>query len=113
MLHPFLAAPDCSTQLSVTSKPAEGTLSPTVHANSRDVKQHWSQYQPLRTPLVIGLHLECDHPTAPERSPELPPPLGFSSELGTAAEQAETQLHGMCCLEKTHPDPTRKFPPWA
>lgn len=34
------------------SKPAEGVLKPIVHAPHNDIKQHWSQYQPLRKTSV-------------------------------------------------------------
>ncbi|GAB0176555.1 hypothetical protein GRJ2_000120700 [Grus japonensis] len=39
---------DCTTQLGVVSKLAEGALDPTVHVANKDVKQCRSQYQPLR-----------------------------------------------------------------
>lgn len=34
------------------SKPAEGVLKPIVHVPHNDIKQHWSQYQPLRKTSV-------------------------------------------------------------
>ncbi|PKU46486.1 hypothetical protein llap_3205 [Limosa lapponica baueri] len=37
-----------TTQLGVVSKLAEGALYPIVPVSTKDVKQHWSQYQPLR-----------------------------------------------------------------
>ncbi|KAK4832392.1 hypothetical protein QYF61_022247 [Mycteria americana] len=39
---------DCTTQLDVISKCAEGALNPTVHVTNKDVKQRQSQYRPLR-----------------------------------------------------------------
>ncbi|NWI78080.1 F120B protein, partial [Dryoscopus gambensis] len=39
---------------------AEGALDPTVHVADKGVKQCWSQYRPLRTPLVTGLHLHIE-----------------------------------------------------
>ena len=35
---------DCTTQLGVIGKLAEGALNPTVHVHDKDVRQHWSQY---------------------------------------------------------------------
>jgi len=43
-LHPV----NCTTQLGVVSKLAEGALNPTVSVTNKNVKQCCSQYQPLR-----------------------------------------------------------------
>ncbi|KAK4826033.1 hypothetical protein QYF61_003854 [Mycteria americana] len=46
-----ITSPQCvdrTTQLGVIGKLAEGALNLTVHVTSKDVKQHWSQYRPLR-----------------------------------------------------------------
>ncbi|KAK4826701.1 hypothetical protein QYF61_010916 [Mycteria americana] len=45
---PSLQQVDRTTQLGVVGKLAEGALNPTVHVADKDVKQHWSQYRPLR-----------------------------------------------------------------
>ncbi|PKU36192.1 hypothetical protein llap_13505 [Limosa lapponica baueri] len=45
---PSLQHIDGTTQLGVISKLAEGALKPTVSVANKDVKQYWSQYQPLR-----------------------------------------------------------------
>ncbi|KAK4819077.1 hypothetical protein QYF61_025310 [Mycteria americana] len=45
---PSLQCVDCTTQLGVISKLAEGALNPTVHVTNKDVKQCRSQYRPLR-----------------------------------------------------------------
>jgi len=45
---PSLQCVDGTTQLGVTSKLAEGALNPNVHVTNKDIKQCWSQYQPLR-----------------------------------------------------------------
>ncbi|KAK4806684.1 hypothetical protein QYF61_027685 [Mycteria americana] len=45
---PSLQRVDHMTQLGVISKLAEGALNPTVRVADNDVKQHWSQNQPLR-----------------------------------------------------------------
>ncbi|GAB0196099.1 cAMP-dependent protein kinase inhibitor alpha [Grus japonensis] len=45
---PSLQQVNRSTQLEVVGKLAEGALDPTVHVSNRDVKQHRSQYRPLR-----------------------------------------------------------------
>ena len=37
-----------TTQLGVVSKLPESALDSTAHVANKDVKQHWSQYQPLR-----------------------------------------------------------------
>ncbi|NWW82991.1 F120B protein, partial [Climacteris rufus] len=43
---------DCTTQPGVIGKFAEGALDATVCVTDKDVEQCWSQYQPLRTPLL-------------------------------------------------------------
>ncbi|KAK4810518.1 hypothetical protein QYF61_004481 [Mycteria americana] len=45
---PSLQRVDCTTQLGVVGKLAEGVLNPTVHVTDKDVKQRQSQYRPLR-----------------------------------------------------------------
>ncbi|KAK4827202.1 hypothetical protein QYF61_015230 [Mycteria americana] len=45
---PSLQHVDCTTQLGVVSKLAEGALNPTAHATNKDVIQCWSQSRPLR-----------------------------------------------------------------
>lgn len=45
---PSLQCADCTTQLGVIVKLAEGALDPTVHSTSKDIKQCQSQYRPLR-----------------------------------------------------------------
>jgi len=40
---PSLQHIDCTTQLAVIGKLAEGALNPTVHVINKDVKPHWSQ----------------------------------------------------------------------
>ncbi|KAK4823520.1 hypothetical protein QYF61_003029 [Mycteria americana] len=45
---PSLQRVNCTMQPGVVDKPAEGALSPTVHVTNKEVKQRWSQYQPLR-----------------------------------------------------------------
>ncbi|KAK4808881.1 hypothetical protein QYF61_007996 [Mycteria americana] len=45
---PSLQRVDCTTQLGVVGKLAEGALNPTVHVTAKDVKQCQSQHQPLR-----------------------------------------------------------------
>ncbi|KAK4827563.1 hypothetical protein QYF61_019187 [Mycteria americana] len=45
---PPLQHVDCTTQLGVVGKLAEGALNATVHVADKDVKQHRSQYRPLR-----------------------------------------------------------------
>ncbi|NXK60099.1 F120B protein, partial [Sylvietta virens] len=54
--------PSCMSmaQPGVTSRLAEGALSPTVHVPGKDVKQCWSQCRPLRTPLLTGLPLHIE-----------------------------------------------------
>ncbi|KAK4811014.1 hypothetical protein QYF61_015718 [Mycteria americana] len=45
---PSLRCTNRTTQLGVICRLAEGALNPTVHVADKDVKQHRSQYQPLR-----------------------------------------------------------------
>ncbi|KAK4829865.1 hypothetical protein QYF61_007257 [Mycteria americana] len=45
---PSLRHVNCTTQLGVTCKLAEGALDPTVYVIDEDIKQYWSQYGPLR-----------------------------------------------------------------
>ncbi|KAK4810558.1 hypothetical protein QYF61_004521 [Mycteria americana] len=45
---PSLQCVDHTTRLGVICKLAEGALNPTVHVANKDVKQHRSQYRPLR-----------------------------------------------------------------
>ncbi|KAK4830856.1 hypothetical protein QYF61_013785 [Mycteria americana] len=45
---PSLRHVNCTTQLGVTCKLAEGALSPTGYVIDEDIKQYWSQYRPLR-----------------------------------------------------------------
>ncbi|KAK4822236.1 hypothetical protein QYF61_011877 [Mycteria americana] len=52
---PSLQHINCTTQLDVVDKLAEGALNPTIHVANKDVKQCQSQCQPLRnTSLVTG-----------------------------------------------------------
>jgi len=46
----FLQCVNCTTQLGVVGKLAEGALSPTVHVADKEVKQHGSQNSALRNP---------------------------------------------------------------
>ncbi|KAK4806259.1 LOW QUALITY PROTEIN: hypothetical protein QYF61_013403 [Mycteria americana] len=43
---------NCTTQLGVICKLAEGALNPTVYVVDEDIGQHWSQYRPLRDPTL-------------------------------------------------------------
>jgi len=45
---PSLQRVNHTTQLGVIGRVAEGALSPTVYIANKDIKQHQSQYQPLR-----------------------------------------------------------------
>ncbi|KAK4824941.1 hypothetical protein QYF61_021561 [Mycteria americana] len=45
---PSLQRIDCTTQLGVIHKLAEAALGPTVYIIGEDIKQYWSQYEPLR-----------------------------------------------------------------
>ncbi|KAK4806151.1 hypothetical protein QYF61_001078 [Mycteria americana] len=45
---PSLRHVNCTTQLGVICKLAEGALNPTVYVIDEDIKQDWSQYGPLR-----------------------------------------------------------------
>ncbi|KAK4817066.1 hypothetical protein QYF61_027095 [Mycteria americana] len=45
---PSLRRVNCTTQLGVIYKFAEGALDPTVYVIDEDIKQYWSQYRPLR-----------------------------------------------------------------
>jgi len=38
----------CTTQLGVICKLAQSSFYPTVYLTDEDIKQHWSQYKPLR-----------------------------------------------------------------
>jgi len=51
---------NCITQLGVICKLAEGALDLTVYVIAEDIKQYWSQYGPLRTPLVTSLHPDIE-----------------------------------------------------
>ena len=55
---PSLQCVDCTTQLGVIGKLAEGVLSSTVHVADKNVEQRQSQYRPLRN--VTGLHLDVE-----------------------------------------------------
>ena len=52
---------DCTTQLGVIGKLAEGALNPTVHVTDKDIRQY--QF-PSGMPLVTGLHLDIELLTA-------------------------------------------------
>ena len=45
---PSLRRVDCTTQLCVVCKFAEGALDPTVYVIDEDIEQHWPQNGPLR-----------------------------------------------------------------
>ncbi|KAK4825246.1 hypothetical protein QYF61_025645, partial [Mycteria americana] len=45
---PSLRRVNCTTQLGVACKLAEGALDPTVYVIDGDIKQYWSHYRPLR-----------------------------------------------------------------
>ena len=47
-LDDFLPPVKCTTQLGVISKPAEGTLNPTVYVTDKGAEGHTSQGRPLR-----------------------------------------------------------------
>ncbi|KAK4816042.1 hypothetical protein QYF61_011050 [Mycteria americana] len=46
--NPSLRHVNCTTQLGVICKLAEGALDPTVYVIDEVIKQYWSQYRPLR-----------------------------------------------------------------
>ena len=54
---PSLQHVDCTTQLGVTSKLAEGALNPIVHVTNKDVSASPST-DPWRVPLIPCLHLD-------------------------------------------------------
>ncbi|KAK4823457.1 hypothetical protein QYF61_002293 [Mycteria americana] len=71
-----------TTQLGVVGRLAEGALDPTVHVTDKDVKQHWSQYQPLRNATChwspLG-HRAVDHNSLSATIQPIPyPPSGPS-----------------------------------
>ncbi|KAK4827038.1 hypothetical protein QYF61_013222 [Mycteria americana] len=45
---PSLRCVNCTTQLGVVHKLAEGALDPTVYVIDEDIKQYWSQYRSLK-----------------------------------------------------------------
>ena len=63
-------------------KLAEGALDPTVHVANKDVKQHWSQYRPLRNTThhwsPLG-HRAIDHHSFSETIQPIPSPPSGSS----------------------------------
>ncbi|NXC59669.1 F120B protein, partial [Aleadryas rufinucha] len=59
-MDPSLLHVDGTTQPGVTSRLAEGALNPTVRVADKGVKLCWSQYRPLSTRLVTGLHLHIE-----------------------------------------------------
>ncbi|KAK4821027.1 hypothetical protein QYF61_012113 [Mycteria americana] len=87
---PSLQCVDCTTQLGVIGKLAEGALNPTVHVTDKDGQQHQSQYRPLRnatrhwSPLGHRV-VDCNSlsvttqaiPCPPNHLSLLPPSVGF------------------------------------
>ncbi|KAK4825935.1 hypothetical protein QYF61_003447 [Mycteria americana] len=61
---PPLRRVNCTTQLGVICKVAEGALDLAVNVIDENIEQHWSQYGPLRTPLINDLHLDTEPLTA-------------------------------------------------
>jgi len=51
---------DHTTELDVTCRLAEGALNPAVCVFDEDIKQYWSQYRPVGTPLVTDLHPDIE-----------------------------------------------------
>jgi len=76
--HPSLRCVDCTTQLGVTIKLAEGALNRTVHVIDKDVKQCQSKYQPLRNATrhwsPLG-HQTIDHKSLSVTIQPVPYPL--------------------------------------
>ncbi|KAK4813670.1 hypothetical protein QYF61_017637, partial [Mycteria americana] len=50
---PSLQRVDCTIQLGVVGKLAEGALNPAVHVANKDIKQRQSQYRPLRNATCL------------------------------------------------------------
>ncbi|KAK4815789.1 hypothetical protein QYF61_007229 [Mycteria americana] len=56
---------NCTTQLGVICKLAEGALDLAINVIDENIEQHWSLYRPLyRTPLITDLHLDIEPLTA-------------------------------------------------
>ena len=56
---------NCTTQLGVIVKLAEGALKPVIDVIDEDVEEHWSQDRPLGASLITGLHLDIESLTTP------------------------------------------------
>ncbi|KAK4812204.1 hypothetical protein QYF61_009096 [Mycteria americana] len=94
---PSLQRVNRTTQLGVISKLAEGALDPTVRVVKKDVKQHHSQYQPLRnttrhwSPLGRGA---IDHNSLSATIQPIPFPLSGPS----IKSMAVTHLADTCAV---------------
>ncbi|KAK4827398.1 LOW QUALITY PROTEIN: hypothetical protein QYF61_017803 [Mycteria americana] len=71
---PSLRHVNCTTQLGVICKLAEGALDPIVNVTDEDIKQHWSQYGPLRNTTSVD-HFPLDVTIQPIPHPLNSPPI--------------------------------------
>ncbi|KAK4824302.1 hypothetical protein QYF61_013047, partial [Mycteria americana] len=64
---PSLKRINCTTQLGLICKLAEGALNPTVYVINKDIEQYWVQYGPLRSttcycsPFAYSFIHQCSH----------------------------------------------------
>ena len=69
---------NCTTQLGVVCKLAEGELNPTVYVTDKDVEEHWSQNRPLGDTThcqpLLG-HKATDHSPLAAAIQPIPYPL--------------------------------------
>ena len=63
---------NCTTQLGVIHKLAEGALNPTVSVINQDIEKYWSQYGPLRDPPSLSALLVTSNLTSASLSLESP-----------------------------------------
>ncbi|KAK4812855.1 LOW QUALITY PROTEIN: hypothetical protein QYF61_022581, partial [Mycteria americana] len=74
---------NCTTQLGVICKLAEGALDPAVYVSDEDIKQYWSQYRPLRdTTPVDRYSLDATIQPIPH-PPNSPPIKSFDQQVLT------------------------------
>ncbi|PKU41176.1 hypothetical protein llap_8516 [Limosa lapponica baueri] len=93
---------NCTTQLGVIHKLAEGALDPTLYAIDEDTEQYWFQYGPLRDTTCHRSpsgHGDIDHcPLDPTIQP-VPHPLNSppikSLPLLTSADVVEDRIKGL------------------
>ncbi|PKU40563.1 testosterone 17-beta-dehydrogenase 3-like [Limosa lapponica baueri] len=89
---------NCTTQIGVICKLAEGALDPTVYVIDEDIEQYWSQYRPLRDTTCHqppSGHRAIDHYPLDATIQMIPHPLKSSPIKSISLQFREKDMVGV------------------